>query len=127
MVFLTSHVLQVSHEHDPPSDLLYAMNAKLARRMVKLGSSVDQPAMNFIRTVMENTDKTIHTRWSGMVKQAEPRYDLSRIGRLDFHQDLANTLPALDEWINSLAKREADESSVVFEPAPALVRYGQIP
>jgi hypothetical protein len=62
MVFLMSHVLKLSHQHSLPSDLIYAMNAKLARRLLKLDSSVDGPELNFVQNVMRNTNNLIHAR-----------------------------------------------------------------
>ena len=49
MVFLISHVLKLSYLHDLPTDLIYAMNAKLARRLLKLGKSVDGPGLDFVQ------------------------------------------------------------------------------
>ena len=123
MVFLLSHVLELSHKHSLPSELLYAMNAKLARRLHKLDSSVGEYGVNFVHNVMQNTNKLIHANWSNVMEQAGPRYDLSRIEYLDFGQDVFNALPALDEYIESLAKRENTESSAVFQPVSALVEY----
>jgi len=48
MVFLMSHVLELSYKHSFLSDLMYAMNAKLARRLLKLDSSFDGPGLNFV-------------------------------------------------------------------------------
>jgi hypothetical protein len=123
MVFLMSHVLELSHRHSLSSDLMYTMNAKLARRLLKLDSSVDRPGLNFVQSVMQNTKKLIHGRWSNIVKQAGPRYDLSHLECLDFYEDVFNTLPALDEYIKSMAQRENNKSSVDFQPATALVKY----
>lgn len=72
---------------------------------------------------MRNTHKLIHARWSNIIEQAGPHYDLSRLERLDFGQDVFNTLPALDEYIKSMAKRENNKNSVAFQPAFALVKY----
>jgi Protein of unknown function (DUF3638)/Protein of unknown function (DUF3645) len=123
MVFLMSHVLELSHKHSLPSDLMYAMNAKLARRLLKLDSSFDGPGLNFVQNVMRNTHELIYARWSNIIEQAGPHYDLSRLECLDFGQDVFNTLPALDEYIKSMAKRENNKSSVAFQPASALVKY----
>jgi hypothetical protein len=73
MVFLLSHVLELSHQYSLPSDLLYAMNAKLARRLIKLGSSVDGSGLNIVRKVMHSTNEIIHARWSTIMEAAEPR------------------------------------------------------
>ncbi len=123
MVFLMSHVIELSHQRSLSSDVMYAMNAKLARRLLKLDSSVDEPGLKFVQNVMQNTDKLIHARWSKIVEQAGPRYDLSRLEGLDFGQDVFSTLPALDGYIESMAKRENNKSSIAFQPASALIKY----
>jgi Protein of unknown function (DUF3638)/Protein of unknown function (DUF3645) len=123
MVFLMSRVLELSHQHAFPSDLMYAMNAKLARRLLKLDSSVNEPGLSFVQNVMRKTNQLIHARWSNIMKQAGPRYDLSNLAYLDFGQDVFNTLPALNKYINLMAKRENNKSYVAFQPGFALVKY----
>jgi hypothetical protein len=62
MLFLMSHVLGLSHQNSLPSDLMYAMNAKLSRRLLKLDSPVGGPGLNFVQNVMRNTNRLIRAR-----------------------------------------------------------------
>ena len=123
MVFFMSHVLQLSHKYSLLSDLLYAMNAKIARRLLKLHLSAERPEFDFIRSVMQSTDKILQGRWSSIMAKAEPRCDLFPLERLDFGQDVANSLPELDEYIEALAKRKSNPKSAVFQPKCALATY----
>ena len=123
MVFLMSHILKLSHQHHLPSDLMYAMNAKLARRLLKLDLSVKGPGLNFVEDVMRDTNKLLHERWLSIMEQAGPRCDLSRLKCLNFGHDVLNSLPAFDEYIKLIAQRENNKSSVAFQPESALVKY----
>ena len=123
MVFLMSHILNLSHRHSLPSDLLYAMNAKVARRLMKLHPSVNRSELNFVESAMQNTHKVIQARWLNIIGQPEHCYNLSRIKCLDFGQDVFSSLPALDEYIMSLATREKKRGSIEFQPTPLLVKY----
>ena len=123
MVFLMSHVLDLSHQHSLPSDLLYVMNAKIARRLLKLDSRGDRSGFNYVQNVMRDSNELVHSRWSSVMEQAAPHYDLSRIGSLSFDEDVYCTLPSLDEYVMLLAKRENKRSPSAFEPTSALVKY----
>jgi hypothetical protein len=63
---------------------MYAMNAKLARRLLKLNLSVDAPRLNFVQNAMWNTNNLIYTKWLNITEQARPCFDLSRLEYLDF-------------------------------------------
>jgi hypothetical protein len=123
MLFLMSHVLQLSHQYTLSCDLLYAMNAKIARRLLKLHLSAEGPEFDFIRSVTQSTNNIIQGRWSCIMEKAEPRCDLSRLERLDFDQDVENSLPELDEYIEALAKRESNPNPAVSQPKCALAAY----
>ena len=123
MTFLMSHTLQLSSSHSLPSDLLYAMNAKLARRLLKLDVSADEPGFRFIQSVMQNTNKLIHTRWSLILETAGAHHDLSNLRRLNFTQDIVHTLPALDDYIKSLAGRKNSTNATTFQPKTHLTKY----
>ncbi|KKZ67076.1 hypothetical protein EMCG_07247 [[Emmonsia] crescens] len=123
MVFFMGRVLELALPHSLHSDMFYALNAKLAQRLLKLDSSVHGPILDSVESVMQDANRLIHERWSNIVKQSGPRYDPSRLKRLDFNRDVFNPLPKLDEYIKSLSKRKNDKNFVPFDPAPVLAKY----
>jgi hypothetical protein len=123
MAFLLSYVLELAHAHSLPSEHFYAMNAKLARRLMKLGSPAAGSCFDFIRLVMTNTDSLIRARWSNILNHAAPHYDLARVRCLNFSRDFAKTLSSLDEYIELLPRRRRTESSAEFQPEFHLTKY----
>ncbi|KIW91627.1 uncharacterized protein Z519_07595 [Cladophialophora bantiana CBS 173.52] len=122
MVFLMSHILELSHRHSLPSDLLYAMNAKLTRRLLKLDPHVGTPVLSFAQNVMQNTYDQISTRWSLILKQASPCRDLSCLEHLSFDRDIFHTLVGLDKYVKSLAKRGQHKGPLSFQPASQVTK-----
>ena len=129
MVLLMSHVLKFSHQASISTEFLYAMNCKLARRVLKLGSSTDGPGLLFVQNVMQNTQKIIDTRWTIIAEQDQFRYDPSCLERLNFREDTFITLPTLDAYIKSVVTVGNSGTHFTFQPAPALVQYhaGELP
>ncbi|KAF2835464.1 hypothetical protein M501DRAFT_432682 [Patellaria atrata CBS 101060] len=123
MLFCMSNILELSHQYHLPSELYHAMNAKLSRRLLKIDSAVDSSILNFVQNVMRKTYTLMSVRWSSFMKKANPHYDLSQLEHLNFRQDEFNSLPALEEYIKSLAKREHQQEAPAFQPSSALIRY----
>ncbi|EXJ68848.1 uncharacterized protein A1O5_07780 [Cladophialophora psammophila CBS 110553] len=123
MVFLMSHILELSHRHSLPSDLLYTVNAKLTRRLLKLDPHVGTPVLSFAQNVMQNTYDQISTRWSHILKQASPCRHLSCLEHLSFDRDIFHTLVGLDEYVKSLAKRGHHKVPLSFQPASQVTKF----
>ncbi|PGH08675.1 hypothetical protein AJ79_05957 [Helicocarpus griseus UAMH5409] len=124
MVFLMSHILDISIQRSLNSDILYSQSAKVARRLLKLESFSHKTVLDFAEKVMQKAGTTIEKRWSKLVREDGACYDLSRLEGLDFGRDIFHCLPTLDGYIKSLSKRENDNNSVAFEPASVLTKYG---
>ena len=128
MVFFMSHVLGLSHQHygQIPKDLTYAMNAKIARRLIKIDQSGDRPgpeSLDCVETIMRNTSNLLDTTWTNIRQKAGPHWNLSDLVCLDFGADAFYSLSSLDEQIKSIAQRTNISSSALFEPEPALIKF----
>ena len=121
MAFIMAYVLQRAPKHSLPTDILYAMNAKLARRLLKIGSRINHSALTFIQSTMKDTYNTISKSWSVIRKQNSRTLELSKLGSLDFQRDTHISLPTLDEYIDAMGHRKADVSSTNFVPTSGLV------
>jgi hypothetical protein len=62
MLFLTSYILEHSQKFSISSDLIYAMNAKISRRLLKLDTSIDGPILIFVQNTIQNANKPLHAR-----------------------------------------------------------------
>ncbi|KAE8440778.1 hypothetical protein EG329_006578 [Mollisiaceae sp. DMI_Dod_QoI] len=123
MVFLMSHILELSHQYCVPSDLTYAMNAKLARRLLKLKLSFDAPGFKIVRRNMQNACNILQDKWSSIMKHAKPPCNLSRLGTLDFRSDTFIPLPALNQYLEKMDKRKEKTTAWTFEPGSSLIKY----
>jgi hypothetical protein len=123
MVFLMSRILELSHNYSIPSDLIHAMNAKISRRLLKLDSFANWPALSSVQGIMRTANELLHTRWSNIMEQDLQACDLPRLKNLDFRQDADIVLPGLDEYIKLIRQRRIKKVSVAFQPTVALVKY----
>ena len=64
ILFFHAHLLRCCVHEDFPSELLYAMRAKTARRLSKLGPGVSYHVYKFIHDTFEKTEELLSTRWA---------------------------------------------------------------
>ncbi|KAK3116175.1 hypothetical protein LTR53_003724 [Teratosphaeriaceae sp. CCFEE 6253] len=116
MVYTMSTVL---HENQAlPSDLRYAMMAKIARRVVKLRSAVNPEALHAIRDILQCSKAALEGEWRR--HQTQDLLDLSQLAKLDFEQDELTLMPTLDEYIKSIRTRQNRQLAAEFEPVSGL-------
>ncbi len=123
MVFLMGEVLQLSLGHDIPSDLLYAMNAKLGRRLLKLDPSVPRAGLPVVHGVMHRAAGLIRTRWKEIQNQASPFHDLSTLESLDFDHDAVAGLDSLAELVDSPSSGAPGTAAACFRPTSLLIKF----
>ncbi|KAK5188622.1 hypothetical protein LTR92_011357 [Exophiala xenobiotica] len=123
IVFLMGEVLQLSLGHNIPSDLLYAMNAKLGRRLLKLDPSVPRAGLPVVHGVMHRAAGLICTRWKEIQNQASPFYDLSTLESLDFDHDAVAGLDSLAELVDSPSSGAPGTAAACFRPTSLLIKF----
>jgi hypothetical protein len=64
LLFFHAHLLRSCFLQDFPSELLYTMRAKMARRHSKLGLDVLHPVSRFVRDTAEETEALLSKRWT---------------------------------------------------------------
>ncbi len=64
MLFFHAHLLRCCVRADFPSELLYAMRTKMARRLSKLGPAVPRHIYNLVHKASEETEVLLSKRWS---------------------------------------------------------------
>ncbi|KIW67539.1 hypothetical protein PV04_06783 [Phialophora macrospora] len=123
MVFLLGKVLRLARQHEMHCDLLYAMNAKLGRRLLKLNSSAPSAGIAIVQIAMRETAEYIRGRWKKFMQAASPRFDLSILKSLDFEQDVFVRLNGLGEFLNSLSAGVNCTGTNPFRPTSVLAKY----
>lgn len=123
MLFHMARILELSSTNGLRSEMLYMMNAKLTRRLLKLDPPFGAPGIDFVRNAMSTTQLVIENTWSRTMDRVTPRFDLRSIGNLEFEKDITAHLPAVDGCITSMAQRKNTTASFDFKPTSSLVKY----
>lgn len=123
MVFLMAKVLYMSLQSHIPCDLLYVMNAKLGRRLLKLDPAVSHAGTIVVEGVMRDTAAHIRGRWKEAIRQTSPHQDLSKLEALDFEHDVFTTLDALTGFVKSLSAGAHPNTTNSFQPTSVLLKY----
>ena len=121
-----SYVLKLALKQSLPSETLYAMNAKLARRVLKLGSDIDnvnEKALCYVQETMREANDIVSKRWASIQKDNSKTLDLSRLANLDFESDSRVNLPALDQYIDSISSRQTKTRPGNFTPSSGLTKF----
>jgi hypothetical protein len=112
-----------------PSDRLYAMSAKIVRRLHKLRASGVSTAyqsdelLAHADGVLERASVVISGRWREVVKRDSRSLDLDMLKNLDTTGDTHVLLPALDDYIVSMKNRPKMSISKLFAPSAPMVQY----
>ena len=100
MLFFHAHLLHCCVERDFPSELLYAMRVKTARRLSKLGPAVSRHVYEFAHNTFKKTEELLSKRWKAFQGTGSISPTFQPEG-LDFNAD---TGISLDKSYNYLAE-----------------------
>jgi hypothetical protein len=109
--------------HVVRADMANAMNAKLARRLLKLAPDARAQVAETVRDIMSTTTQVLQKDWAVVRRQDtfDPALDSAR--SLHFERDASISLPALDDYIQSIAQRKPNGSKCAFTPDSRLVSF----
>ncbi|KAF7592066.1 hypothetical protein BBP40_000732 [Aspergillus hancockii] len=123
MVHMLSNVLDMSRAANLPGELFHIMQAKIARRLLKLDSDDSEVDLNPVANVVHAVTESLTTRWARIQKRAELNCDLSRLKQLQFSDDSIHILQALNEHIEKLSMREHGNREDLFDLQLGLVMF----
>ncbi|KAN0110108.1 hypothetical protein V8E51_006495 [Hyaloscypha variabilis] len=122
MAYFLGYVLDLSQQHSISADLIYAMNAKIVRRLLKL-DSVDEMSRTYIRNILRTAQERLETRWSNVMEEDCQSCDLLRLENLDFANDIDVGLPALDQYVTAMCRRYIKKVSLPFQRVAELGKH----
>jgi hypothetical protein len=64
ILFFHAHLLQIGIQRSFPSETLYLMRVKMARRLSKLGPAVSDDVYRAVYDAAEETETLLQNRWS---------------------------------------------------------------
>jgi hypothetical protein len=124
MAFFLSKVLELSHQYveNLHIDLIYAMNAKLSRRLHKI-TVAKSPGLEVVQKIMQSMYQILQDRWWTVMVRPEPGIELGGLSSLDFLADAVICLPELQQYLQLRHHRENKSDSAVFRPGSGIVQH----
>jgi hypothetical protein len=116
ILFFHAHLLHNSHR-DLPSELIYAMRTKMARRLAKLGPAVSAAIYRFVYSTAIKTESLLQEMWTRFqaIGNIGPALQLNR---LDFVEDVYLSLDNSFEYLTKMLHRSSrDFSQMSFAPS----------
>ncbi|PVF91589.1 hypothetical protein CPB86DRAFT_820360 [Serendipita vermifera] len=97
-------------------DLLYFMNAKLGRRLIKMGNCVEDENNKTLRTTgdtVREVSKKLQKRWGEVIKQWEDRKQWTAPDPAAFEDCLTLTFPNSQSYLHRVVNRQQELSKMV--------------
>jgi hypothetical protein len=116
MVFLMSHILNRSLTHSSlNSDVIYAMNAKLSQRLLKLGNPREELWFEDVRRIMSQAHARIKSRWQLVMANSSVAVDHSLLRLINPSENLLHELPHLDQFLVQLQNLSTSKNCCGFK------------
>jgi len=104
ILFFHAHLLRLCVRRDFPSELLYVMRVKMARRLTKLGPGISRDIYQFVHDAANETEALLSKRWTAF-QAVEPTNPAALFNALDFvadaHISLNNSYKYLKEALGT--------------------------
>jgi hypothetical protein len=122
MVYFMAYVLNLSLDKDLASGALYIINAKLARRLIKLDINHTELWMQKVHDTMKRTTAYLRDRWVVVVKNDSRSLELSGILKQSIDQEYEFSLPELERFIDEVGQRQGLPGANTFQPSSTIIR-----
>ncbi|KAI9432103.1 hypothetical protein H4582DRAFT_1821614 [Lactarius indigo] len=113
MLFFHAHILRICVQRGFPSEALYLMRVKMARRLSKLGPAVSDGVYQVVYDTAKETEELLQNRWTSFqkIQSTSPPWDPDELG---FIRDTAITLNNSRSYV----MKALDPSSHSYSPKP---------
>ena len=116
ILFFHTHLLRRCVHRDFPSELLYAMRAKIARRLSKMGPSASRYVSDLVHESFEKTEALLSKRWAAFQAEGSTGPTLQP-DRLNFTADTEVSLRSSNNYLTTtLRSGSHDFPQVRFTP-----------
>lgn len=124
MVVFMSTIIDFSY-NTAPSEHVHIMNAKVARRLLKLNMSDDPSWFPLVQRTLHGASDTVKECWRQVMSQNSLQHDMYSLKRLGFGEDTLCVLPGLDQYVERIHRQKDWNSQVAIEfvPQSSLVHY----
>ncbi|KAI1428155.1 hypothetical protein F5Y12DRAFT_790732 [Xylaria sp. FL1777] len=123
MICILCYVLRLAEEQSLPSEIIFSMSAKIARRLHKIGTAIDAGALSYVEKAMKDAYAVVSRRWLTIQQNDVPLIELPKLSELDFLNDTYVSIPQLDDYISWMGSRQREQLSGSFRPSSALMAF----
>ena len=115
ILYFHAYLLRQCLQQGFPSELLYVMRAKMARRLSKLGPAVPQHLNEFVHASAKDTEVLLSKRWIAF-QSIGPTGSTLQLGTLDFIADTRISLNSSYAYLTKLRSVSYDRPQISFKP-----------
>ena len=115
ILYFHAYLLRQCLHQDFPSELLYVMRAKMARRLSKLGPVVPQHLYEFVHASAKDTEALLSKRWIAF-QSIRPIGSTLQPGTLDFIADIRISLNSSYAYLTKIRSVSYDRPQILFKP-----------
>ncbi|KAI1175689.1 hypothetical protein F4777DRAFT_549550 [Nemania sp. FL0916] len=123
IIFILCRVLELAKDSPLSSEVLFLMNAKLSKRLQKIGSAIDAGARCYVQDIMKGAYVITCETWSAIQQRASKNVELRKLSELDFVADTCVSIPELDTYIDWISSRRREQITGSFRPASTLMVF----
>ncbi|KAJ9225449.1 hypothetical protein DTO169C6_2182 [Paecilomyces variotii] len=118
MIYLLTRVLRLCCRPEVPCDIIYAMQAKISRRLLKLHTVHFTTGLALVREIMQQTTAHLTARWSVVQNRENLDFSLLDLERLEFEEDTLHNLASLDDFLYKKSLRQENTNQQTsFRPS----------
>jgi hypothetical protein len=122
MVFSMAQTLTETRRYSYHSDIVFAMGAKIRRRLEK-AESISESTRGLVHEALRESVAILEQRWDHIQQLDCPKLPLSSSAVVDVNRDTLLFLPRLDAFIHSIRARAIHQAYSNFEPGFSLKKY----
>ncbi|KAK4503660.1 hypothetical protein PRZ48_004575 [Zasmidium cellare] len=121
MVAFMGDILNSALRSSLPAPVLYAMSAKISRRLIKIGSPLPGQFLQPLRDVLQATSQTLQDRW-GATQRLEHPLEIEGLQHLSLDEDRLVELPELQKHLEMIANRPSKSRNTTFDPSESILQ-----
>ena len=112
MVFFMTRILEDALQQSCANDLLFAMSAKIARRVLKLNVADQVPGLEYVESTIKKVESKLAKDWDTIQLQRDPFATLREwnSSTLNFKHDTWLILSMLRPYLKTIDERELSKS-----------------
>lgn len=130
MAFHMSRILKLALTHSYlESDVIYAMNAKLSQRLLKIEDHREEVWYSNIWDTMKIAHSHIKSRWESVMTSSCPSVNLSALRAINPSENVMHELPHLDQFLYHLKSLSTSKNHSKFKLRGTFPRFdpGRLP